>query len=152
VFRNKEKKMRRRDVLLLSSALVIGFTIQANGAPKKKPDSKKQPAKIGLTSEIVKAYITRKEKMLATNIGSSHKSVTLSFESVLFGKTRKTTQRDRITNGIEGPTVYPVRVKYVSHRVWGNGEKEAVKVHYDYEFYKDSYGKWDSYMVGPVNN
>jgi len=144
--------MKSNLLLLLTLApLCLGLTLQAQGAPKK-PQPKKPTAKAGLTSEAVKAYITRKEKMLATGIGSSHKSVTLTFESIRFGKTRPATLRDRTVNGIEGPTVYPVRAKYVSNRVWGNGEKEAVKVHYDYEFYKDSYGEWNSYMVGPVNN
>jgi hypothetical protein len=116
-------------------------------APKKKA---KQVKNVGITSTAVKAFITRKEKMLATGIGSTHKSVVVTFESVRLGASRKANLRDRTVNGITGPIIYPARVKYTSLRTWGNGETESVPIHYDYEFYKDAYGSWDAYMVGPV--
>lgn len=109
----------------------------------------KQAAKAGLTTTVVKEFVTRKEKALATGVGSAHKSVTLTFQNPRFGASRAVTKRDKL-NGIKGTTVYPVRVRYTSHRVWGNGETEDKEIHFEYEFFKDAFGEWDAYGVGPV--
>jgi hypothetical protein len=102
------------------------------------------------TEDEVKAYITRKAQALATGVGSAHSSTTVTFESVRFGESRSTTERDRLVNGITGPTVFPVRVKYSELRRWGNGDTQTVQTHYDYEFYVDEFGEWNTYGVGPV--
>ena len=103
------------------------------------------------TEDEVKAYITRKAQALATGVGSAHSSTTVTFESVRFGESRSTTERDRIVNGITGPMVFPVRVKYSELRRWGNGDTQTVQIHYDHEFYVDEFGEWNTYGVGPVN-
>jgi hypothetical protein len=103
------------------------------------------------TENDVKAFVTRKSEMLATGVGSSHSSVTVTFESVLFGESRATNERDRLVNGITGPTVFPVRVKWSELRRWGNGDTDTVQIHYAYEFYVDEYGQWNANSVGPVN-
>lgn len=147
--------MRKKSLLVMLSVtfslFFFGFVSQSQSVEKKSA-TEQQAAKAGLNTPAVKAHITKKEKSLATGIGSAHQSVSVTFESIRFGKARKTTPKDRVVNGIEGPMVYPVRVKYTSHRRWGNGETETKNIHYDYEFYKDSYGEWNTYMVGPVNN
>lgn len=79
-----------------------------------------------------------------------HSSVEAAFEEVRFGESRAATERDRLVNGITGPTVYPMRVRYTSNRTWGNGETEAKPIHYDYEFVRDTMGSLDAYLVGPV--
>lgn len=106
----------------------------------------------GPTDADIKSHISKKEEALATGVGSSHKSATLTFESIKVGKARKATDRDRLVNGITGPVVYPVRVRYTSNRLWGNGSKESKTIFYEYEFFKDSFDEWNSYMVGPVKN
>ncbi|HEX8436104.1 hypothetical protein [Archangium sp.] len=103
------------------------------------------------TEAEVKAYVTRKAQALATGVGSSHSSTTVTFESVTFGESRETTERDRLVNGISGPMVFPVRVKYSELRRWGNGDTQTVQTHYAYEFYVDEFGEWNAYGVGPVN-
>jgi hypothetical protein len=103
------------------------------------------------SEDDVKRYITRKEEALATGVGSSHSSVTVNFESVRFGQSREATEKDKVVNGITGSTVFPVQAKYSSLRRWGNGETETVNIHYSYEFYRDEFGEWNAYYVGPVN-
>jgi hypothetical protein len=103
------------------------------------------------SEDAVKRYITRKEEALATGVGSSHASVTVTFESVRMGESRAATEKDRVVNGITGSTVFPVRAKYASLRRWGNGETQTVNIHYSYEFYRDEFGEWNAYYVGPVN-
>lgn len=102
------------------------------------------------TDDDVRALITRREEASATGVGSMHGSVALAFDEVRFGTPRAADERDRVVNGITGATVYPVRVRYTSHRTWGNGETEARPIHYDYEFFRDAQGGWDAYLVGPV--
>ncbi|HEX8464887.1 MAG TPA: hypothetical protein VF627_09755 [Abditibacterium sp.] len=115
-----------------------------------KPKAPQKPKSQGLTAADVKAHVTKQEKRIATGVGGQHKTATVIFESIRLGKTRKTNERDRLINGVDGPMIYPARVKYTSHRTWGNGETEDKKIHYDYEFYKNSYGEWDAVLMGPV--
>lgn len=102
------------------------------------------------TRAEVEALITRRERNSATGVGSMHSGVSLAFHEVRFGTPRATNRNDRLNNGITGPTIYPVRVRYTSNRTWGNGETEAKPIHYDYEFFRDPMGEWDVYLVGPV--
>lgn len=102
------------------------------------------------TEQDVRDLITRREEASATGTGSVHSGVALDFHEVRFGEPRSADERDRVVNGITGSTVYPVRVRYTSNRTWGNGQTEAVQIHYDYELYRDPMNEWNAYLVGPV--
>lgn len=103
-----------------------------------------------LTEDAVKQFITRKEENLATGVGSAHKSVTVEFVEIRMGATRAPNEQDKI-DGVRGDTVYPVRAKFKSKRVWGNGETEEKLIHYAYDFYRDESGEWNALLLGPVN-
>jgi hypothetical protein len=62
-----------------------------------------------LTEDIVKQIITRRENNV-TKSSMGPKSVTVTFESVRFGKPRKANEQDKI-DGIPTEMVYPVRAK-----------------------------------------
>ena len=132
----------------VASLLCFASAGSAGGAPAAS--THEAEAQQAPTEAIVKRFITKQEERLATGVGSSHKSVTVTFESVRFGQKRAANARDRVVNGITGKTLYPVRVQYTSHRTWGNGETEAKKIHYGYEFYVDEFGEWTASLVGPV--
>ncbi len=102
-----------------------------------------------LTEEDVKKFVTRKEQNLATGVGSSHKSVTVDFQEIQFGATRAPNERDKF-DGIRSDTVYPVRVKFTSHRTWGNGETEDKVINYNYDFYTNDFSEWDALLQGPA--
>ncbi len=101
-----------------------------------------------LTEEIVKQIVTKRENNL-TKYSTGPKSVTVTFESVRFGKTRGANRQDEIDGIPPGETVHPVRVKYTSMYHYSNTDEEK-NIHYDYNFYKDSYGEWAALGVGPV--
>jgi hypothetical protein len=90
-----------------------------------------------LTDADVKQLITRREKSLATGVGTSPSSADVTFESIKFGVP-------------EGETVYPVRTKYTAHRRWGGGATEDRETNYDWDFFKNSYGEWDALGKGPA--
>ena len=146
--------MRPTTLVLPITALLLaacgGGDAQTQGAhAAAAPTSAK--AQDGAPSEQdVKDLITRREKSSATGVGAVHSGVELAFDEVRFGEPRAANERDRLVNGITGPTVYPVRVRYTSNRTWGNGQTEAKPIHYDYEFYRDEMGDWDVYLVAPV--
>lgn len=142
-----EETMKPSLLIGLGLIVVACFGLSCNVSP----DATSSTIKGAPTEADVEKFITKKEEALATGTGSAHKSVKLTFESIRFGKSRKATERDRVVNGIQGSTVYPARVKYISHRTWGNGEAEDKKIHYDYELYQDEYDEWNAYLVGPVN-
>lgn len=135
--------------LLIGLCLTVAacFGLSCNGSPEAASST----TEVAPTEADVEQFITRKEEALATDTGSAHKSVKLTFESIRFGKSRKATERDRVVNGITGSTVYPARVKFISHRTWGNGETEDKNIHYDYDFYRDEFDELSAYLVGPVN-
>ena len=100
-----------------------------------------------LTEDIVKQIITRRENNV-TKSSMGPKSVTVTFESIQFGKPRKANEQDKI-DGIPTDMVYPVRAKYTTVHHYSN-ENQEKNNHYDYEFYKDSYDEWAALGVGPV--
>lgn len=135
----------------LRSTLGLGFVLCVGLACGWTSETTSVANVAAPTEADVKQFITRKEEALATDVGSAHKSVTLTFESIRFGTPRKANAGDRVDKLITGSTVYPARVKYTSHRTWGNGDTEDKKIHYAYEFYQDEYKEWNAYLAGPVN-
>jgi hypothetical protein len=103
-----------------------------------------------LTESDVKQLITRREKMLATGVGTSPNSADVTFESIKFGTTRTANKQDEIDGVPEDETVYPVRTKYTAHRQWGDGTSEDRETYYDWDFFKNSYGEWDAIGKGPA--
>jgi hypothetical protein len=103
-----------------------------------------------LTESDVKQLITRREKMLATGVGTSPNSADVTFESIKFGTTRTANKQDEFDGVPEGETVYPVRTKYTAHRQWGSGSTEDRETYYDWDFFKNNYGEWDAIGKGPA--
>ena len=136
---------------LVLSATLAALTLAACGegaAPATGTAPVAQPA--GSPSEAdVKAVIERRVQSLATGVGSSHKSVAVTFEAVEFGQPRPLNEQDKI-DGLRGDTAYPVRARYSELRTWGNGETETVNTYYAYDFYRDEFGGWDFSGKGPV--
>lgn len=149
-------KLYKRGVLSLTVlATVAGAQAQPASVTSGVPSTEMTIAQAvagGPSEADVKDFIQRAETRSATGVGSQHKSAVCTFSAVRFGASRPTNAYDRGTNGITGPTVYPVRVTYTSLRTWGNGETETKPIKYDYEFYKDQYGEWAAYRVGPAPN
>ena len=102
------------------------------------------------TDDDVKTYVTRKENLLAGGSLTSPKTVSVTFDEIQIGKSRAADQRDRLVNGAKADTMFPVRVRYTSHRTWGNGQTEDVTIHYSYDFYVDEFGAWTAIHNGPV--
>jgi len=145
---------------LLALPLLFGMTVLTacgEGAPPASGEAAASAATDtaltqmgGKPSEAdIKAVIQRRLESLATGVGSSHKSVVVTFESIVFGEPRPLNAQDKI-DGLRGSTVYPVRAKYSELRTWGNGETETVKTHYGYDFYRDEFGELNFNAKGPV--
>jgi hypothetical protein len=139
-----------RPTLVLVLAACTGGGDAAQASPDGAAAQQAPRMEGGPSMQDVQDLITRRETASATGTGGVHSGVSLAFEEVSFGDPRAATERDRVVNGITGPTVYPVRVRYTSNRTWGNGQTEAKPIHYDYEFFRDAMGGWDVYLVGPV--
>ncbi len=97
-----------------------------------------------LTEEIVKTFVTAKNKKVPPD-----NIVSITFESIQFGKTRTANKADEYEGIPAGETVNPVRVKYSVRRHWSTGDDDK-QVYYDYSFYKNNYGEWDALGNGPV--
>ena len=125
----------------LSFALCFGLAFAHEGGAAHAPAA-------APTEEVVRQYVTRRQEKL-TKSSTGPKSVTVTFESIRFGTSRKANARDEFDGIPKGETVYPVRVKYTAVYHWGSGDEEK-QIHYDYEFYKDNYGEWAALGLGPV--
>ena len=145
-----------RNAFFLATTLVAVASAQGTPATVAHPMTPRPlvvanaPLTGELTEAVVKEFVSRQESRNATGVGSAPKSASVTFASVRFGAKRAADRRDRLVNGITGPTVHPARVNYTVLRTWGNGETESKTINYDYEFYKDEYGEWKAYMVGPA--
>ena len=103
-----------------------------------------------LTETIVKQVVTQREERLATGDGGSPDSVTVTFESIIFGTIRTANKQDELDGVPKGQTVYPAKVRYIPHRRWENGTKEDPEINYSYDFFVNKYGQWDSLGRGPA--
>ena len=140
--------------LLVSLGLVVllclglGFTQERASAGRTVSTGSGTTSATDLTEAVVKQIVTKRENNL-TKYSTGPKSITVTFESIQFGRTRAANKQDEF-NGIPlGETVHPVRVKYTSVRHYSNTDEEK-NIHYDYDFYKDSFGEWAALGVGPV--
>ncbi len=97
-----------------------------------------------LTEVIVKEIITA--KVIRTN---KDFETEITFESVRIGKTRTANKADENQGIPAGETVYPVRVKYTVVLQTSTGP-QTTNHHYDWDFFKDSFGEWASLGKGPV--
>ena len=131
--------------VLVLAAVVTGIGVV--GAPATTVAQAQNTAP--LTEADVKAFVTRQQERSATGIGSVHKSVTLTFESVRMGAPRPINYADQL-EGMRGATIYPVQVKYQGLRRWGNGSTQTVETHYAYDFFRDEFGDWAAKGLGPV--
>lgn len=104
-----------------------------------------------ITQEVVKKFITQREEKDQGQFNGGKNLKSISFESVQFGTSRKALPGELIRVPA-GTTIYPVRVKYTTHRAWpaNAGAPEAVTIHWTYDFYKDEYGEWTGASTGPV--
>jgi len=101
-----------------------------------------------LTEAIAKTVITKQENNV-TKYSTGPKSVTVTYEIVRLGKTRKANKADEYEGIPAGATVYPVRAKYTVVQHYGSGDKTTEK-HYDYDFYENNFGGWETLGRGPV--
>lgn len=103
----------------------------------------------GPTEEEAKELITRRVQSSATGIGSQPSAVDLTFQSVEIAPARPVNQQDKM-DGMRGDNSWLVRAKFTELRRWGSGSTETRETHYNYDFYRDDFGKWDYMGRGPV--
>lgn len=101
-----------------------------------------------LTEDVVKQVFTRQANDSVANYSgkegggsTSPKSVSVDFEGIQFGITRKANIKDENEGVPPGATMHPVRAKYTIVSHYADKDREN-KYNEDYYFYKDKSGAW----------
>jgi hypothetical protein len=118
-----------------------------NTSDKILPESSTKS--VDLTEDFVKQFLTERENNAVNGGLTSPASKTITFESIKFGQVRQANKKDEYEGIPAGATIYPVRAKYTVVNHYNDSDVEN-EVHYDYEFYKDSFGEWTTLGLGPV--
>jgi hypothetical protein len=143
--------MKRFSLINLGLVFVLCFGVasasEVDNVGSTNAEGSTAAGSASLTEDVVKQLITKREENL-TKSSTGPKSITVTFESIRFGQSRRANEQDKI-DGIPTQTVYPVRVKYTAVHQYAN-EDQSKEHHYNYNFYEDSYGEWAALGVGPV--
>jgi len=102
-----------------------------------------------LTEANVKEVVTRQANHVVDGSISAPKSITVTFESVRIGSTRKANKADEYEGIPPKATIYPVRVKYTAIYHYSRSD-ETNHYYYDYLFFRDSFNDWKTLGLGPV--
>ena len=115
---------------------------------KETPPDKNEAHSGPLTETIVKQVVTRIQERAITGVSWKPDSLTIDFEIISFGTTRKANLQDEFGGIPKGETVYPVRVKHTIHNHFKNGSKEDLEEDWIFEFFKNKFGEWEGYYAG----
>lgn len=138
---------RRQTILTTAFGMILTLVLGLNFVGIN-PASASAYSIAALTEAIAKTVITKQENNV-TKYSTGPKSVTVIYESIRLGKTRKANKADEYEGIPAGANVYPVRAKYTVTQHYSSGDKTTEK-HYDYDFYENSFGDWATLGRGPV--
>jgi hypothetical protein len=145
-------------VMLLSFALAckedtkLANTPIDNGRTNTASAAANSESSDALTEDIVKQVFTKQANSSVNQSGSTDtKPVSVAFQSIQFGITRKANIKDESEGVPAGATMHPVRVKYTVVTNF-SGKNRENKYDEDYYLYKDKSGAWAklSMKAGPV--